>query len=168
MTSSRRSITTQVIGTIVLVVTLLLAIVGTVAYRQYSAYLEHAFQESLDLEADRFNVALAPAVWNLEHPQIRSLMGSLMRDRRYTGVSVNFEVGHIALYRDNEGRLQDASPNTLLTGKIEHERPILYNGENIGHLRILATDRQLRATLREGLTYFVLTALLLDLLLTVA
>jgi hypothetical protein len=167
MRRSQLSLATVVIGIIVIIVSAALAVVGTIAYRSYSAQKWSEFHEAVDLEVERLSIALTPAIWNLEYPQIQKVMESLMKDPRYAGIVVDVgnrqfagaQPGRHGLQRDH------AAP---IAGALVRHRPVVHADQPIGILTLYATSAQLEADLKQALILFIVLALLLDLLITVA
>jgi PAS domain S-box-containing protein len=168
MRRSQLSLATVVIGIIVIIVSAALAVVGTIAYRSYSAQKWSEFHEAVNLEAERLSIALTPAIWNLEYPQIQKVMESLMKDPRYAGIVVDVGNRQLTLGRNPDGMGFSATTPPPIAGALVRHRPVVHADQPIGILTLYATSAQLEADLKQALFLFIVLALLLDLLITVA
>ncbi len=162
------SLATVLICLIVIVVSATLAIVGTVAYRAYSAQEWDKFHRTVDLEADRLVIALAPAIWNLEFAQIQKLMESVMQEPRYLGISVDTGSQRLSLGRDQWDATVSGAPPPPVAEAMQRRRPVIHAGEPVGELTLYATAAHLETAQRQAASFFIAFALLLDLMLSVA
>jgi PAS domain S-box-containing protein len=168
MKRSRLSLATVVIGIIVIIVSAALAVAGTIAYHSYNTQKWTEFNNAVDLEAERLVIALAPAIWNLEHPQIQKVMESLMKDPQYAGITVDIGNRQLTLGRDKSGASVSMATSPQLDEHQVRHRPVIYAEERIGELTLYPTSARLEADLKQALFFFIALALLLDLLISFA
>ena len=136
MRRSQLSLATVVIGIIVIIVSAALAVVGTIAYRSYSAQKWSEFHEAVNLEAERLSIALTPAIWNLEYPQIQKVMESLMKDPRYAGIVVDVGNRQLTLGRNPDGMGFSATTPPPIAGALVRHRPVVHADQPIGILTL--------------------------------
>ena len=154
MKRSKLSLATVVIGIIVIIVSAALAIAGTIAYHSYSTQKWSEFNNAIDLEAERLIIALAPAIWNLEYPQIQKVMESLMKDLRYAGIAVDIGNRQLTLGRDQTGASMSMTTPPQVDEPLVRRRPVIYSDERIGELTLYATSIQLEADFEAGIVLF--------------
>jgi PAS domain S-box-containing protein len=162
------SIAALVIILIVVTVSVLLAVVGAVGYRYYSSQQRDNFKQVLELGADQFQTAVAPAAWSLDYPQISKLMESRLRDANVIGVVVELEERTLALARNANGQLQFSDRAFDTTGLIVNLRTIEHAGQALGFVRIFVSGQQLEAGLEQTRLYLGAFIVLVDLILSLA
>ncbi len=151
---------------IVVTVSVVLGVVGAVAYHYYSQQKWAEFEEFLTLQADQIAIGLAPAAWNLEYSQIGKLMESQMRDRRYVGIAVELDTKRLALVRDEQGAVQSLEEEIAGDGLRLGERQITFSDQAVGKVKLYATSRYLEAELSQAFAFLAVSVVLLDLVLT--
>ncbi len=161
----RTSVAVILVATIVCIVTLLLAIVGTVAFRYYSEERRQTFSDRLNLAADQLSFALAPPVWNLEYELIDRLVYSRLRDTDLHGIVLELDTRTLAYDRDADGTARNrAAPYPAEGLPFEHRR-ITSDGEHIGTLTLHGAPERLEAELARTRLYMIGFALMLDIVL---
>ena len=166
MTRRKISIATMVIAIIVVTTSGMLLAVGTFAYRYYSDSKWADFRQTLELAADQISIALAPAAWNLEYPQVSKLMESRMQDPHFKAVTVDLDTKQFVILRDATGAVVSQTSPPDDSSLITIQRPIVYADQNIGTVLLHASSQLLEAELRKALAFFSLTILFLDVILT--
>lgn len=156
------------IAIIVVIVSLVLGAVGSVAYRYYSQQKWAEFNNTLNLEADQIAIGLAPAAWNLEYPQVAKLMESQMRDLHYAGIVVDLETKRFVLERDGQGAVRSRDDEFPAEGFHLSERQIVFADQTVGRVRLYATTTQLEAELANAFAFLAISVILLDLILTLS
>ncbi len=162
------SIAASVIVLIVVTVSFLLAVVGAVSYHYYSSQQRASFGQMLELGADQFQTAVAPAAWSLDYPQINKLMESRLRDGNVVGVVVELEERKLVLARNPSGQLQVSDREFDSSGLVASRRSIEYAGQTLGQVHIYASNAQLEARLAQTRLYLGAFIVLVDLILSLA
>ncbi len=166
MRAPKVSIATMMIVIIVVTVSVVLGVVGAVAYHYYSQQKWAEFDDFLTLEADQIAIGLAPAAWNLEYSQIGKLMEGQMRDRRYVAIAVELDTKRLALVRDEQGAVQSRDEEIPVDGLRLGERQITFSDQTVGNVKMYATPRYLEEELSQAFAFLAVSIVLLDLVLT--
>jgi methyl-accepting chemotaxis protein len=112
--------------------------------------------EWMENQAELIATANASYVWNIDYSGLAQSLASFMKDRSFVAIDI-----------------QDSRGNTLSKAEVEKrpnliakERPILYDGQEIGKAKVVFTDHFLRAelarTLREQIVFgLLITAMMI-------
>lgn len=141
----RVSVAVVLVLTIVCIVTLLLAVVGTLAYHYYSDERRQAFADRHILATDQLSFALAPSVWNLEYDQIEQLIYSRLRDPDIFGIVLELDTRKFIVGRDDNGVPRSLASPYSTTQLPAQSRTLTFEGERLGNLTLHASPRQMES-----------------------
>ena len=161
----RVSVAVVLVLTIVCIVTLLLAVVGTLAYHYYSDERRQAFADRHILATDQLSFALAPSVWNLEYDQIEQLIYSRLRDPDIFGIVLELDTRKFIVGRDDNGVPRSLASPYSTTQLPAQSRTLTFEGERLGNLTLHASPRQMESEIAGTRLYMVAFALVLDVVL---
>ncbi|HAG75839.1 MAG TPA: hybrid sensor histidine kinase/response regulator [Thauera sp.] len=161
----RVSVAVVLVATIVCIVTVLLALVGSLAFHYYSAERWRTFEDRHNLAAEQLASALVPPVWNLEYDQIGQIAYSRLRDPDIAGVVVEIDAQRLIFGRDGDGAAQRMSLPYATAGLHEQVRAISFGGERIGTLVLHASSDMLEVELAQTRLYMLMFAFVLDVVL---
>jgi signal transduction histidine kinase len=160
------SIASIVTLALVSVITLLLGIAGFIAYRSYSAARWNELHKNHRTLADQLAAGFASPLWNFDRPTLLKIAESAFRDETVTGLVVmNSDDGSIVHARVREGESGSVAVGQSPAAEegLVEARSILFEGEVIGFVKVMATGRFVEAELRSILGRFVALILGLDL-----
>ena len=165
-TKINRSIANRVVISLVGMVTLVLAVVGTLSYHAYSRQQWDELKINLNLRADQIAAGIALAVWNFDNNQINKIMESTMKNRAVYGVIVQSGDKRYAFARDKQWHIREATPKEFDAGDLQVAvRNINFGDSQIGKLELFMTPKFLHAQLDHTLKIMVGSVALLDVLL---
>jgi PAS domain S-box-containing protein len=166
LTKFNRSIANRVVIALVGMVTLVLAIVGTLGYQAYSRQQWNELVSNLSLRADQISNGIALAIWNFDNNQINKIMESTMKDQAVYGLTVQSGDKHYALARGQQWQIQEARPDDFSNkGLITASRAITFGKEKIGVLELFMTPQFLQQRLAQTQKIMAGSVILLDILL---
>ncbi len=168
MALKKSSIAEVVIFWLVTVATLLLTVFGTLNYKVVKD--EHWARLRIDHEVrtDQLASGIAVSVWNLDGLQIDRIMESVMKDRAVYGVVVTEKIKTHVLARDEHW--QPVFKDSEFAGQdlLVEERPISYNGETIGSVRLFVTPKFVNQYMSDYLISTIMMIIWIDLILILA
>lgn len=166
MTALRpRSVAGVVAAVLVTVTTVVLAMLGALDYRSRRQQEWAGLRHRLVAQADQLAVALALPVWNIDRSQVDRILESIGSTPIIRGVSVSAGGLAQARVRDAEGHMVATADVVVAKGELVEARPILFSGERIGVIRLVATPRYVEAELRDTLISSAISAFVTDLVL---
>jgi PAS domain S-box-containing protein len=151
MEGRRVSVALVVTTVLVTVTTLVLLAFGTVDYLSRRRQEWGRLRSDVAVAADQLAVALALPIWNIDRAQIDKVIEGLASTRFVKGVSVTAAGRMHARVRDQRWSMAPAEDASAAGEDIVEVRPIVFTGEQIGVLRIVATPRFVREKLRGAL-----------------
>ncbi|MFZ5482883.1 MAG: response regulator [Pseudomonadota bacterium] len=143
------SVAARVTLVIVLTVSGLMALVGGLGFHYYQARQWQAFERSQDMAADQFMMSVAPAVWTLNLSLIERLMETPLRDPNIQAVEVILEDRTLRMGRLPDGRLQMDPPHFTAVGLRVRQRPVEFDDQPLGDIRIFASTAAIEDELRR-------------------
>ncbi|HKX42791.1 MAG TPA: response regulator [Burkholderiaceae bacterium] len=163
--SPRRSISIAILLSLALaaVVTVLLGAFGALTYAYERDERREDLRNALTVGVDQLATGLALPLWNLDDKHVQAILTSGLRHREIFAISASSAGRTYRL-----GRHADGSIGALATepaagpGLLAQEHAIVHNGQEIGHVRALATTRFLDEDLRERGRSIVLVIVALD------
>ena len=159
------SIASVVTLTLVVVITVLLGVAGVLIYRSIHDTKWEDLRKSHRTLADQLAVGFASPLWNFDRPTIGKIAEGAFREETTSGLIVLAEDGTTVHARSRDPAAWDAIVERAPSGtpEFEEQRPILFEGEPIGTLRVMATTRFVKQDLRATLGQVVLGIVGLDL-----
>lgn len=159
------SIASVVTLALVLVITVLLGIAGVVVYRSDSDSQWDNLHKTQRTLADQLAVGFASPLWNFDRPTIGKIAEGAFQEETISGLVVLAEDGTIVHARSRDAASWNVTVERAPSGtpELEEKRPILFEGEPIGTLRVLATTRFVEQDLRATMGHVVLGIVGLDL-----
>jgi signal transduction histidine kinase len=159
------SIASVVTLALVIVITVLLGIAGVIAYRSvYETRWEDLHKGHRTL-ADQLAVGFASPLWNFDRPTIGKIAEGAFHEENISGLIVLAEDGTVVHVRSRDPQAWDRILERDPVGEsdIVETRPILFEGEPIGRLKVMATKRFVQRDLRATQSHVVLGIAGLDL-----
>jgi PAS domain S-box-containing protein len=157
-----------VAATLVTVTTLLLGAFGAAAYRAEKARLRIELDGLVQAQARQAAVALAVPVWNIDRPAIDKLLDAMTQPESMYGISVTAAGETYGRIRDARRKLVPWNGRGAPAGLIVHERPIRFGGNEIGIVRLYASDEVVAQMMRELTAKIVGGIVLVDILIIVS
>lgn len=164
-TNFHQSIATPVILAILVVVTLLLVIVGTFGFKFYSNTKWEEFRLKNNIQADQLATGSALALWNFDSGQINKIMEGAMLDKPVYAIYLDAGAKGYGLSRDENWQVRESLSNKEYADVVELKRSIVFNGEEIGALRLYVSSRFLAQNLDKTRNVLVALIVLFDLVL---
>jgi PAS domain S-box-containing protein len=121
--------------------------------------------DDLQMSSEQLNTSIAAALWNFDTTQLDKVLDGGMKDRVLSGIVVKAGGKQFARSRDDRWKAVTREPGDTKAGIISYEQPIIYSGQKLGSITILATTRFLEDEFRTSIIFFGTSILLLDLLL---
>jgi signal transduction histidine kinase len=159
------SIASVVTLALVVVITMLLGIAGVLTFRSISDARWDDLRKSHRTLADQLAIGFASPLWNFDRPTIGKIAEGAFHEESISGLVVLAEDGTTVHARSRDPGSWNAFVDRAPSGtpELEEKRPILFEGEPIGTLRIMATTRFVERDLRATLGQVVLGIVGLDL-----
>lgn len=162
------SVAAPVIVLILVTVSLLLWVAGWIGYRAYYESELAAFDTAQTAGVDQFQVAVGPAAWGLDYPQIAKLMESQFLDTNVQGIVVELEGRHLVLGRDATGEVHALDAEPAFIDMVVKARTIAYAGQTLGTVRRYASDHLLDQKMRKAMFFLAGLGVMIDLALSAA
>ena len=165
MPARNRSLSTQLILTLVLVTTIILAVYAVLAMEVYRKREMAKMQTKLSVATEQLETAVGSALWNFDTTQIDQVLDGGMKDDSLAGIVLKTRD---RVYARSRGLLWEPVPYEPVptpTGTISRQRPVLHADQNLGTITLFVTTRFLNKELISGMIMFGCSILLLDLLL---
>jgi signal transduction histidine kinase len=169
------SVAVLVVTLLVIAVTLVLGILGTINYRTEAVSERAGLEARTRALAERLAAALTLPLWNFDRAQVDKVVESVMTDREVYGVVVRQHdlsaPGGVTLYalvRDGAWNVTPAAREFPSTGLLTGERPIAAGDDTLGVVRVFVSARFVERELRSGLWAIALRIVLVDLILVVS
>ncbi|MDP3084201.1 MAG: response regulator [Rubrivivax sp.] len=147
MKRSGLSIATALVAALVALVTLLLTAFAAVYYQSERDRRLGELGVSLGISADQQAAALQLPLWNLDTPQVLSILRSGMREREVLALAVLSARDPLVMARDGDGAVRAMGTEPAAEGLLMVERQIEFRGETLGQLRLYGTRAHLDAGL---------------------
>ena len=167
MPARRLSVANVVAATLVTVTTLVLAMFGVPDYFDRRDKELSRLHRVARAQTTELAVALSVPVWNIDRTQIDRILDSQAEVPPIAGIIVNAAGRPHARTRDANWRFvaSDGVPST--EGLLVEERPIVFDGQNIGTVRLFMTPKFVEEDLRQTAMRIVRAILAADLALIV-
>lgn len=159
------SVRNIVAATLVTATTLVLATFGVVDYVTRSRYEWGRLRRVASAQTTELAVALAAPVWSIDRPQIEKILDSQAEVSSIEAIVVDAAGQTHTRVRDAQRRFVPAKGAFPTAGLLVQERPITFDGERIGTLRLYTTQAQIQGQLRDVLMRMVIAILVTDVLL---
>lgn len=168
MPADNRSISFQVISTIVTVATIILVIYAVLTMILYRDREMSKLQSRVEVAGGQLQTALGPALWEYNVIQLNKVLDGAMADGLFEGIII--KAGKNVYFRNRNDALQVTAmkPAAVKEGLILHEEPIIYLGENVGSLKLMATTKLINDEILVSLYIFGGSILLLDFFLVIS
>jgi len=159
------SIASVVTLALVVVITVLLGIAGVVAYRSVSQTRWDDLHKRHRTLADQLAIGFASPLWNFDRPTIGKIAEGAFQEETISGLVVLAEDGTTVHTRSRDPEAWERIVERPPAGESDlgETRPILFEGEPIGTLKVMATKRFVQRDLRATLGNVVLGIVGLDL-----
>ncbi|MEK6371267.1 MAG: PAS domain S-box protein [Acidobacteriota bacterium] len=167
MLRRRFSVATIVAATLVTVTTLLLGAFGVAKYFADRTEKWDRLQRVDAAIADVLAVSLALPIWNIDRAQIDKIIGGMSATPSVQAVVVTAAGKTHSHVRVGPWLMPTDRPFPT-EGLLVEERPIVFNNQRIGTVRLYATPKYVRAELRRTLLTMVGAFLLLELMLVLS
>jgi PAS domain S-box-containing protein len=152
---------------LVTVVTLLIGSFGMARYAADHDEKWARLRKVNAVEADVLAISLALPVWNIDRPQIDKILQSMEGTPSIQAVAIT--APGLSQTRVRIGNWLQLSDGKLPSGELlVEERPIAFNNQRIGTVRLYATPRYIREELRQSLVRMIAGIAALDLLIIFA
>jgi len=167
-----KSVSTRLYLSVVLAVSLLLLISGAVQSLMQRASLNRDLLATAEAVEARLALALPTPIWNLDNPQIESVLRGEMAARSIDAILVLGGKGVIAgVEREAGDKIVASSSASFDDGNIHRERPLVYddNGNKsvVGTLKLSISQAHVQAIFRDSLIALGLQIVVLDILLII-
>jgi len=153
-----------VAATLVCVTTALLLALGGISYAAKRSQEWSLLRRQLSVQTEEMAIGLALPVWNIDRAQIDRILEGVEDMPVIFAVVVDAAGQRHVRSRDARGRLVPSDGKFATGDLLADERPITFGGEKIGTVRIYATPRLVRASLRAELLNIAATILAIDVL----
>ena len=157
-----------VAATLVTVTTLVLSIAGAFNYIERRSEEQARLRRVTRAQADELAAALALAVWNIDRPQIDKILDSQGGAMSVEVVVVDAAGRRHARKRDAHRELVPTEGPLNTAGLLIEERPIIFDGQQIGMVHLYTTPRSIDQTLRQSLIATLFTIVITDLVLVLS
>ncbi len=157
-----RSISQVIAAILLVVISLLLAVFGTLNFLNDRTQAHRQLIQELDLKAEQLASGIAVSVWNVDQLQISRNLEALMRDPSISGVSLISKELSSHWARDASGKVSPSTSFQPCVDGIIKEVPVLFADRKIGSVKVCATARLVDARLQAALLRNVLFILLFD------
>jgi len=169
VTASERSIAPRLALMLVAVSSLVLALVGAIAFWTLHAQRHRELAETTGTTANQLAAALSLPLWNFQGPVTDRILDSAMEAKDVVAVVVRQSdieapdgVKIFARARDADWHSTVGLPGLASPADLHEQRKIVHDGKTVGTLELVSTPRWLDAGMRSALFLFVATILLLD------
>ena len=167
MSTRRFSVATIVAATLVTVTTLLLGAFGVGKHLADRAEKWDRLRRVDAAIADVLAVSLALPIWNIDRAQIDKVIEAMSATPSVQAVVVT-AAGKTHAHVRRGPRLMPAGGPFPTEGLLVEERPIVFNNQRIGTVRLYATPKYVRAELRRSLLAMVGMFLLFEAMLVLS
>lgn len=168
VTNMFSSVATRVTLSLVITVTVVLAIGGSILFRYYVQNQQALFEERLELNANQLGAGIALAAWNIDDQQMRRVIKSAMQDKSIYSVVLETAGSRYAFSRDNNWEVIETTlPIVNVKDLMKAERDIVVQGTNIGHFELFVTTKFLHENLKHWIALMIISIAVLDLFLVV-
>jgi PAS domain S-box-containing protein len=157
-----------VASALVLVTTTLLVAVGSFTYASRQEQEMKRLRQSVVVKADELAVGLALPIWNIDRDQIDKILEGLEATPAIYAVQVEAAGKRHLRVRDQHWHLAPANRISPREMTFAEERPILFSRQQVGTVRLVATEEFVAAEARRTLLSVIASILLVDLLLLAA
>jgi len=155
-----------VAATLVTVTTILLGGLGFFGHRRRWNEEWSRLRRVTAAQCDELAVTLGVPIWNFDHPLIERMLDSQSNVMPIEGIIVHTSNGRVyARVRDARRKFIPSSGSFSTAGLLMEQRPIEFEGERVGTVRIYTTKKLFEQQLRAELWRTVLSILAVDLLL---
>ena len=130
-------------------------------------------QVILDLENDlaqigsRLSKSLVMPVWNIDKDVVENIVLTEMQDRKIKAVVVRDKLTDtyfVAKGRDDNWAIIDLTESVTLPSSLSIDLPVIYDKEELGSIRVVATDIFAQKELVEKVTWLIVRLVVLLLL----
>ena len=164
MSGTKKSILSLVVVTLVTLMTLFLAGLGTANYLKENSDQWNKLEYDLQADVEHCAAALAAPLWNIDRTQSDLILRSIMRHQRVYAILVNSEGQSWGLMRDADWRPIPISGPLDRRGARSASRTVTFGGRVIGSIEELVTPKFVQQELRETLYTTVLVIMFSDIL----
>jgi PAS domain S-box-containing protein len=168
MKRRRTNVAVIVATVLVAVTTIVLATVAVTSHLSERRRELDRLRRDLVTEAEHLADSLALPVWNIDRVQIDKIVDGLDPMMNVQAIVVHAAGRTHARIRNSRWQLVPWDGRTHPAGLLAQERPITFEGERIGTVRVLVTQRFLDQRLRASLVSMIGTTALVDLLLSLS
>ena len=171
MSSSGKSIAPRLAIRLVAVTSLVLALVGAMAFWSQHSQRHRQLAEITSASANQLSVALSLPLWNFQSEVVNRILDSAMELNDVAGIVVRqpnvAAPGGASVF----ARMRDAQwhpvpgLSTQPAGEITEQRRVVYEGKAIGSVELITTTRWINSRLYSGLVIFISLILLVDFIL---
>ncbi|MEI6208753.1 MAG: PAS domain S-box protein [Desulfuromonadales bacterium] len=165
MLARNRSLSMLLISSLVAVVTIVLliyALSSTLINRNREMT---RLNNRLSLTAEQLQTSIAAALWTVDKPQVGKVLDAGMKDRTLAGIIVKTSDKVYARSRDDSWKSVVGEPAAVQAGSVTCELPIIFEGEQLGTITLIATTKFLREAIEINSFIIVASILLLDIIL---
>lgn len=163
MAFHRTSIATLVVLVLVLVTSILSAAIGTINYVGIRTRMEEDLKAHLERQCNQLATALSLAAWNIDRGQVDRIIESAMKDPDLFGIVVSVAGKTHAQSRDPRWLVQTPGALEPPPGHLDQARPITFNDETIGEVRVVMSPHAMDKDLQSTLYHTVLVTIIVDL-----
>jgi len=165
MAAPRVSLATVVAATLAGVTTLLLVPYSVSSYKEDAKQQRASLSGLAHVHADALSAALALPIWNIDRPQIDKVIEAMAKPKSIYGIRVNAAGAVHGVIRGEGWQLTPWKDQSPPSDCLIEERPIVFNGETIGTLRLVVTPKFVQRDLHALRIRMVTTIMGIDLLL---
>lgn len=164
--TSTTSILPQAIAAMVITISLVLALFGSLGYQAYARQQVNNLDHLLQLTADKLSVEIAQPVWGFEFTQVRDIMQSALQDQQVYGLIVRHGNENFVLERGRQWQLQKTPVGDFDNPGLKNtSREIVVNGRLIGTITVFVSGDTMDAMLDKVAVFFVASILAVDIVL---
>lgn len=160
-----RSLSIQLISSLIAVVTIVLLIYALTSAVVNRNHEMKGLNNRLSLAAEQLQISIATALWTIDKPLVAKLLDAGMKDPVLSAIVVKAGDTIYARTRDDSWKSVAGEPATVEAGSLTYELPIIFEGEQLGTITLIATTKFLRQKIVTDSLTFVASILLLDILL---
>lgn len=150
-------------------ITILLSIVGGIAFYNEKKYRENRLKESAEILAKQLSLALSVPVWNIDLKQIEVLSKGIMKDKNLYGIIITSKdkiLEDVILTRDKKWNSVSVKKRFEVKNWITYKNVIFYNNQDIGTVEVFITKKFMKKELTEYLIVIIAVILSVDIIMT--
>lgn len=160
------SILPSAIAAMVITITLVLCLFGSLGYQAYARQQINNLDHQLQLTADKLSVEIAQPVWGFEFTQVHDIMHSALRDEQVYGLIVRHGKENFVIERGGQWQLQKTPVSDFdKPGLKSTSRDIVVNNRHTGTITVFVSGDITSSMLDDAALFFVASILIVDIVL---